>query len=256
MGAYTIAVALILIGFAALVAGGELLVRGASALATVFHISPLVIGLTVVAFGTSAPELAVVIQSSLAGKTGLAIGNAVGSNIFNVLFVLGISALVAPLVVSSQLIRLDVPLMIGASVLLLLLGLDGSLGRADGVLLFGLLLVYVVWSVRKSRRAQRSEQEAFEKYGRVSARHLFLQVLLLLFVLQEETKRRFPKGNMELSTARALAVWECLAAALGKQDEERLSVVGFGPHRPRVPNDRERNRYRNRRVEIRVEEPG
>ena len=104
-------------GLALLVGGGEFLVRGASRLATAVRISPLVIGLTVVAFGTSAPELAVSVQAALAGSADLAIGNVVGSNIFNVLFILGISALIVPLVVSSQLIRWDVPVMIGVSLL-------------------------------------------------------------------------------------------------------------------------------------------
>ena len=119
------------------VIGGELLVRGASRLAAAIKISPLVIGLTVVAFGTSSPELAVSIQSAFAGNADIALGNVVGSNIFNVLFILGTSALIVPLVVSSRLIRWDVPLMIMASILLLLLGLDGKIGRLEGFLLFG-----------------------------------------------------------------------------------------------------------------------
>src|SRR6056297_699955 len=101
-----------------LIAGGELLVRSASRLAAAFSISPLVIGLTVVAFGTSAPELAVSVQSAFAGSADLAIGNVVGSNIFNVLFILGLSALIVPLAVASSLIRRDLPLMVGASFLM------------------------------------------------------------------------------------------------------------------------------------------
>ncbi len=123
------AIGLMAIGLIGLVVGGELLVRAASRLAAIAGISPLVIGLTVVAFGTSAPELAVSIKSSLDGQTDIAVGNVVGSNIFNVLFILGISALISPLVVSSQLVRIDVPLMIAASVAMLLLGLDGNIGR-------------------------------------------------------------------------------------------------------------------------------
>ena len=106
----------LVLGFVLLVVGGELLVRGASALAAAFRISPLVIGLTVVAFGTSAPELGVSLQAALTGNADVAIGNVVGSNIVNVLVVLGASALVAPLIVSRQLIRLDVPLMIVAAI--------------------------------------------------------------------------------------------------------------------------------------------
>ena len=145
------AAAYILGGLALLVGGGELLVRGASRLAVAMRISPLVIGLTVVAFGTSAPELAVSLQASIAGNADIALGNVVGSNIFNVLFILGISALIVPLVVSSQLIRWDVPLMIVASVLMLILGSDGRIGRLDGLLLFGGLLAYIYVSVRHGR---------------------------------------------------------------------------------------------------------
>ena len=104
-------------GLVLLVAGAEVLVRGAGKLAAQFGIPPLIIGLTVVAFGTSAPETAVSVQAALDGKGDLAIGNVVGSNIANVLFILGLTALIAPLVVSRQIIRLDVPIMIGASLL-------------------------------------------------------------------------------------------------------------------------------------------
>jgi cation:H+ antiporter len=106
------------LGLVALVVGAELLVRGASKLALSFGISPLVVGLTVVAFGTSAPELAVSVQSAWSGQVDIALGNVVGSNIFNVLFILGLSALIVPLVVHQQIIRQEVPVMIGASLLL------------------------------------------------------------------------------------------------------------------------------------------
>jgi cation:H+ antiporter len=110
-------------GLIALVGGAELLVRGASKLALSFGISPLVVGLTIVAFGTSAPEMAVSVGAVMGGNTDIAIGNVVGSNIFNVLFILGLAALITPLVVNIQLIRQEVPIMIGASLLLLLFAL-------------------------------------------------------------------------------------------------------------------------------------
>src|SRR5690606_7553153 len=111
-------------GLVLLIIGADVLVRGAARLAAAFGVPALVIGLTVVAFGTSAPELAVSVKSSFAGQAELAIANVVGSNIFNVLFILGLSALVAPLVVSQQLIRQDVPIMIGLSALVVLMTLD------------------------------------------------------------------------------------------------------------------------------------
>jgi cation:H+ antiporter len=105
------------VGLVALVAGAELLVRGASKLSLSFGISALVVGLTVVAFGTSAPEMAVSVQSAWVGQVDIAIGNVVGSNIFNVLFILGASALITPLLVNQQLIRQEVPIMIAVSLL-------------------------------------------------------------------------------------------------------------------------------------------
>ena len=144
-----------LVGAAALIAGAELLVRGAARLATAAGLTPLVIGLTVVAFGTSAPELAVTVGSAWTGQGGMAVGNVVGSNIFNVLLILGLSAAIAPLVVSEQLVRLDVPLMVAASVAVLILALDGRVGRVDGVILFAAVLAYTTVLVMKGRREAR-----------------------------------------------------------------------------------------------------
>src|SRR5688572_15808045 len=114
----TLTTVLFLGGLILRVVGAESIVRGASSPAATPGVSPLVIGLTVVAFGTSAPELAVSVSSSLDGNADVAIGNVVGSNIFNVLFILGLAAVVAPLIVSQQLVRLDVPIMIGVSIIL------------------------------------------------------------------------------------------------------------------------------------------
>ena len=139
-------------GLVLLVVGAEFLVKGASKLAAAFGVSPLVIGLTIVAFGTSAPEMAVSVGSSWAGKADLALGNVVGSNIFNILLILGLSAVVAPLVVNQQLVRLDVPLMIAASFLVLFFGLDGNIDRIDGVILFGGIIAYTAYLIVQSRK--------------------------------------------------------------------------------------------------------
>jgi cation:H+ antiporter len=144
--------AMLLGGFVLLVIGAELLVRGASRLAGALGISPLVIGLTVVAYGTSAPELSVSLQAALSGNADIAVANVVGSNIFNVLFILGACAAVRPLAVSRQLVRLEVPIMIGISLLLLALSMDGRIGFADGVLLSSGIVAYTVWTVWKSRK--------------------------------------------------------------------------------------------------------
>ncbi len=148
---------LFVIGLVLLIVGAEILVKGASRLAIAFRVSPLVIGLTVVAFGTSSPELAVSIKAAMVDQASIAIGNVVGSNIFNVLFILGCSALIVPLVVSAQLIRFDVPLMVVMSLIVLLMALDGVLGFFDGAILVTGLAAYIVFVFRQSRRAVLSE---------------------------------------------------------------------------------------------------
>ncbi len=149
-------------GLILLVIGAEALVRGASKLATKVGISSLVIGLTVVAFGTSTPELAVSVQSGLQGQADIAIGNVVGSNIFNVLFILGISATITPLLVSKQLIRIDVPIMIGASILTYIFVLDGRLVLWEGIILFLGIIFYTLISIRRSRRESAAIKAEYE----------------------------------------------------------------------------------------------
>ncbi len=154
-------------GLMLLVVGAEGLVRGASKIAAVIGISPLVIGLTIVAFGTSSPELAVSIGSALEGKADIALGNVVGSNIFNVLFILGLSALIIPLVVHQQLVRLDVPIMIGASLLVMLFGWDGAVVWWEGAILVAIGVWYTVFLIRQSRKEKSKEvlKEYKEEYA-------------------------------------------------------------------------------------------
>lgn len=150
-----------LVGLGLLAAGAELLVRGAARIAAACGISPLVIGLTIVAYGTSTPELAVNLKAAAAGQPDVALGNVVGSNLFNVLFILGACALVKPLIVDAQLIRLEVPLMIIASVVVWVLSLDGVIGRWDGALLFAAVVVYTGFAIRQSRRESAAIQAEF-----------------------------------------------------------------------------------------------
>ncbi len=172
------------LGLIALVVGAELLVRGASKLAISFGISPLVVGLTVVAFGTSAPELAVSVQSAWSGQVDIALGNVVGSNMFNVLFILGLSALIVPLVVHQQVIRQEVPVMIGASLLLWAMAADGGISRWEGMLLAGLVVAYTVLIIRQSRRETASIKAQYdavlEDDKRGWSAHWGIQVVMLL----------------------------------------------------------------------------
>ncbi|HSM04255.1 MAG TPA: calcium/sodium antiporter, partial [Longimicrobiales bacterium] len=159
----------IVLGLILLVVGADALVRGAVALARRAGISSLLIGLTVVAFGTSTPEVAVSVESALMGRGGVALGNVVGSNVFNILVVLGLSAVIAPLVVQSQLVRRDVPLMVLASLAPVLLGLDGALGRQDGVILLvglgGYLAILGLLARRQRSDHRNGEVEHAEDAG-------------------------------------------------------------------------------------------
>lgn len=131
-----------IVGLIVLTVGAEALIRGGSGLAKTFGLPSLIIGLTVVAFGTSAPEIAVSIGAAYTGDPGIALGNAIGSNTCNILFILGISSIVAPLLVSAQLIRLDVPVMIGVAALAWFFAHDGQIVRWEGLVLFALLVLY------------------------------------------------------------------------------------------------------------------
>lgn len=164
-------IGLLLGGLVLLVVGAELLVRGASRIAFIAGISPLVIGLTVVAYGTGSPEMAVSIQASLTGQADISLGNVIGSNIFNVLAILGLTSIISPLPVAQQLIRLDVPIMIGVSVLLFLFGSNGNVSQLEGMLLFAGAVAYTLFLIVQSRREQDAEVQAEyeQEYGGVSA---------------------------------------------------------------------------------------
>ncbi len=143
---------LVVAGLALLIGGGEALVRGASTLAVRAGISPLVIGLVVVSAATSAPELAVTVGAVLEGEPGLALGNVIGSNIANILLILGLSAVLSPLAIRRQVVRFDIPVMLGISILLVVVSLDGVLSLLDGVLLLGGLVIHASLSIIIGRK--------------------------------------------------------------------------------------------------------
>ena len=171
----------LLCGLALLVAGAELLVRCAVRMAANLKVRPLLIGLTLVAVGSSAPQLTVSLQAALNDTADIAVGSVIGSNIFNILVTLGLSALIIPLRVSRQLVRLDIPLMILASGLVFALALNKQLDRLDGVVLLGGLLVYLALLLRQSRHSGRHHPR--HDLPRTSWLHnlvLMLAALLLL----------------------------------------------------------------------------
>lgn len=148
----TVALALFIGGLAVLVLGGELLVRGATTVARLAGLTPAVIGLTIVALGTSTPELVVSVLAAVGGEPDIAVGNAIGSNIFNIAIVLGITALVIPLPVEGNAVRLEWPFMVLASFAALLVASDGTIGRLEGGLFVVALALFVAFSVRLARR--------------------------------------------------------------------------------------------------------
>lgn len=210
----------LIVGLVLLTLGADWLVRGASRLATRFGISPLIVGLTVVAFGTSAPELAVSVQAAWHGVGDIAVGNVVGSNIFNVLGILGLSALVIPLVVSRQLVRLDVPVMIGATLLTFALAWDQALSRMDGALLFACALIYTGYLIYTARR-DRPSQTLEEQETSTTPRNLLLIGLGLLLLVG---------GSQALVTGATE-----LAKALGLSDLViGLTIVAVGTSLPEL----------------------
>jgi len=150
--AHTPPIVILILGLVVLVLGAETMVRNASRLAELMGISPLIVGLTVVALGTSSPELAIALKSSLGGVSEMALGNVVGSNILNILLILGLAAMIRPVRVSEQLIRLDVPVMFAVSAVTFLLAADGNISRTDGAVLTFLAVVYSVLLIRAARK--------------------------------------------------------------------------------------------------------
>lgn len=223
----------IVVGLVLLILGAEALVRSAAYIARGLGLAPVVIGLTVVAFGTSAPELAISLGATLQGESEIAVGNVVGSNIANILLVLGLSAALIPLVVNSQVVRFDVPIMIGASILFLVFSLGGVIVRWQGAVLLTLLVLYVTYVVRQARRAGKETIVEFAReYGeagqpgapmptrRLAARFVVLVLGLIVMVLGANL---LVNGASDL--ARSMGVSELVIG---------LTVVALGTSAPEL----------------------
>lgn len=152
-------IVLLIISLVVLYFGAEWLVGGASSLAARLNISPLIIGLTIVSMGTSAPELVVSIKAAMAGQSALSIGNVLGSNLFNIALILGVSALIVPLTVKRQLLKVDVPVMVGATLLFLIMFIDGKLSFTESLILIILFVGYMVYLFIVSLKNKDSNEE-------------------------------------------------------------------------------------------------
>lgn len=176
----------LLIGFALLIKGADIFVDGASSIAKKFNVSPMLIGLTIVAMGTSAPEAAVSVSSSLAGQNDMSIANVVGSNFFNILIVLGVSSIIAKLPVEKETIKKDTPFLIFISILLLALSFNFNLSRLDGVIflvLFVLFLINMIKSNISSKDVESSSGETAIAIEAIDTKTIHMPKTLLLCLI-------------------------------------------------------------------------
>jgi cation:H+ antiporter len=217
---------LLIIGGVLLYFGAELLVKGSANLAVRCGVSALVAGLTIVAFGTSAPELVVSIKAGLDGLGDIAVGNVVGSNIFNIAIILGLSALIRPLKVHLNVLRVDTPVMLAASVFLMIVLYDLHISRVEGIFLFAGIITYTTFTIITARRTGETkvdfpvEQLIPPKKGTIGLDIIFVVCGLGLLVLGS---RFFVDGAVGL--ARAIGVSE---AVIG------LTIVALGTSLPEL----------------------
>lgn len=217
---------LILVGLILLCLGAEGLVRGSASLALRAGVTPLVVGLTVVAFGTSSPEMVVSTKAAYLGQGSIALGNVVGSNIFNIAVILGLSAIVRPLKVNTQLIRFDMPVMIGVSVLAYLMFRDGILSRPEAALLFAGVVVYTVVVIRMARQERNQEVgKEFEEGTPHTSKSVWLDLAFVLggLGLLVVGARLFVQGAVDLAR-----VWGVSEAVIG------LTIVAAGTSMPEL----------------------
>lgn len=222
----TLALLFLLLGLALLYFGAEGLVRGSSSLALRLGLSPLIIGLTVVAFGTSSPELMVSLKAALNGQSAISVGNVVGSNICNIGLILGLSALITPVATSSQIVRIDIPIMLGMTAVALFFLTDQTIGFHEGGILSAMLVGYIVFSIRLARRSKGDALAGeFEQEVSISKRGIAVDLLMVGggFVLLVFGARFLVDGA--LIVARAYGMSE---AVIG------LTVVAIGTSLPEL----------------------
>ncbi len=168
------------LGLAALFLGAEGLIRGSSSLALKIGLTPLVVGLTVVAFGTSTPELVVSLKAALLGNSSISLGNVVGSNIANIALILGIASLIRPLKVHANVIRREIPIMIGLSILLVVLLIDGELSFIDGLFFVIGIITYVIMNVLMARKEKNKEVEEEFREGLKTRLGVWLSIIFIV----------------------------------------------------------------------------
>ncbi len=220
-----ISVLLVLAGAALLLIGGELLVRGAASLARSLGISGMVVGLTVVAFGTSAPEFVVSVLAAVRGNTAICAGNIVGSNILNILVVLGATALICPIKASASFVRREVPVMAGVSLLVWYFAGNGNLSSTEAAILLALLAAYTVFVVWIARQERKSVRQKFDAEHPYSKRSLLIEAVMVVAGLSLLTggSEVFLRGAVDV--AQRLGISETLIG---------LTLVALGTSLPEL----------------------
>lgn len=213
----------LVIGFIMLVKGADWFVDGASKVAEKFGIPQIIIGLTIVAIGTSLPEAAVSTAAALKGSAEITIGNVLGSNIMNILLILGITSVICPLTIQKTTVKFDIPIVIGGSILLMGLGyLDGFVGRMDGIILLAGLAAYLFYLLQMSKKGQ----AVIEEEGKTDAKENFLKMLLLILI-----------GAVMIVVGSDVTVDAATALATLFHMDERLiglTIVAFGTSLPEL----------------------
>lgn len=213
-------IVLLIVGFVFLIKGADFFVDGASSIASRMGIPQLVIGLTIVAFGTSAPEAAISVGAALKGSTGIAIGNVIGSNILNILIVLGITSCIVPLTVAKSTVRFEIPFTIFITILLVVMGYSkGNLGFLSGCILWVLFLMFFVYLIYMSKNAPEEETAEEPKYG----------IALTIFLVLLGMAGIIAGSNLAVDGATGIAKF------LGVSDRIiGLTVVAFGTSLPEL----------------------
>ena len=209
-------------GFVLLIKGADFFVKGASTIARILGVPQIVIGLTVVAMGTSAPEAAVSISAAISGNADITIGNVVGSNIMNVFVILGLTALIAPIAVDRGTIKIDMPFLLGSSILLMVMGLiHRDVNRLEGLLLLSVFTVYMIYLFRRSMKDSDREKNRRMVYGQGNKWMIFWTVLGLVMIVLG--------SKLIVHGASEIALW------LGvSQRMVALTIVAFGTSLPEL----------------------
>jgi len=213
----------LIVGLVLLYYGAEWLVDASAKLALRLGVKPLMVGLTIVAFGTSAPELVVSVQSALAGVGGISVGNVVGSNICNVALILGISALICPMLVSKQLFKFDIPVCLFASGLLWFFLKDGNMEIWEGIVLLVLFAGYIAWCVVNAKKSGDAGVDVEDDSGKQSSMARNVVFIIVGFALLVVGAYLLVKGAVEIATS-----WGVSEAVIG------LTIVAIGTSLPEL----------------------